>query len=167
MTNSNPRLLLREHTYYIRVAIPRSIQYLAKRKEYRYSLDTKDYYVALSKLRSESFKIDLYIEFMKGLSMDIKEGRVLLTDAEIDQILVYRLRVIEDFIENNYKQILSGKCNFEDIGLFTKKAVDKANEEKGYTTPDTMLTDPKSFEFKAYTYYQLFYDFLEWLNNSV
>lgn len=165
MTNSNPRLLLREHTYYIRVAIPRCIQYLAKKKEYRYSLGTKDYYVALSKLRSESFKIDLYIEFMKGLSMEIKEGRVLLTDAEIDQILVYRLRVIEDFIENNYQQILSGKCNFEDIGLFTKKAVDKANEEKGYTTPDTMLTDPKSFEFKAYTYYQLFYDFLEWLNN--
>ena len=89
MTNSNPRLLLREHTYYIRVAIPRGIQYLAKRKEYRYSLETKDYYLALSKLRAESFKIDLYIEFMKGLDMEIKEGRVLLTDTEIDQMLVY------------------------------------------------------------------------------
>lgn len=74
-------------------------------KEYRYSLDTKDYYLALSKLRAESFKIDLYIEVMKGLDMQIKEGRVLLTDAELDQILVYRLRMIEDFIENNYKRI--------------------------------------------------------------
>lgn len=165
MTNSNPRLLLRKHTYYIRVAIPRHIQYLAKRKEYRYSLDTKDYYAALSKLRAESFKIDLYIEFMKGLDMEIKGNRVLLTDTEIDQMLMYRLRVIEDFIENNYKKIRADKCHYEDIGLFTQQAVDKANKEEGYTTPDEMLTDPKSFEFRSYTYYKLFYDFLDWIGS--
>ena len=165
MTNSNPRLLLREHTYYIRVAIPRGIQYLAKRKEYRYSLETKDYYLALSKLRAESFKIDLYIEFMKGLDMEIKEGRVLLTDTEIDQMLVYRLRVIEDFIENNYKKIRSGKVQYEDIGLFTQQAVDRLNEKIGATTPDEMYDDPHSFEFRSYTYYDLFFNYLDWMGS--
>ena len=165
MTNSNPRLLLREHTYYIRVAIPRGIQYLAKRKEYRYSLETKDYYLALSKLRAESFKIDLYIEFMKGLDMQIKEGRVLLTDSELDQILVYRLRVIEDFMENNYKKIRADKCHYEDIGLFTQQAVDKLNEEIGATTPDEMYESPKSDDFERYVINKLFYGYLDWVGN--
>lgn len=164
MTNSNPRLLLREHTYYIRVAIPRGIQYLAKRKEYRYSLNTKDYYLALSKLRAESFKIDLYIEFIKRLDMEIKEGRVFLTDAEIDQMLMYRLRVIEDFIENNYKKIRSGKCHYEDIGLFTQQAVDKLNKEVGATTPDEMYA-PNDEDFRKRTYNRHFYDFLDWIGN--
>lgn len=165
MTNSNPRLLLREHTYYIRVAIPRGIQYLAKRKEYRYSLETKDYYLALSKLRAESFKIDLYIEFMKGLDMQIKEGRVLLTDSELDQILVYRLRVIEDFMENNYKKIRADKCHYEDIGLFTQQAVDRLNEEIGATTPDEMYESPKSDDFERYVINKLFYEYLDWVGN--
>lgn len=165
MTNSNPRLLLRKHTYYIRVAVPRHIQYLAKRKEYRYSLDTKDYYVALSKLRAESFKIDLYIEFMKGLNMEIKEGRIFLTDSEIDQILVYRLRVIEDFIENNYKKIRADKCHYEDIGLFTQQAVDKANKENGYTTPDEMYESPYDADFKQAVWCKLFYDYLKWVGS--
>lgn len=63
MTNKTPRLILRKHTYYIRVALPRWAWRLTKKKEIRYSLATKDYYIALTKLRIESVKIDLYFNF--------------------------------------------------------------------------------------------------------
>ncbi len=162
MTNNNPRLLVRKNTYYIRVAVPRCIQHLVKRQEFRYSLNTKDYYEALTKLRRESFKIDLYIASLRELNMEIKGNRVILTDEEFDQILVYRLRVIEDFIENNYKIIRLGKVNFEDIGLFTQKAVDKLNQKYDLTLPDEIYKSD-DFNYLGHVVNELFWQFIDWI----
>lgn len=112
MTNKTPRLVLRKHTYYIRVSIPRWAWSLTKRKEISYSLSTKDYYIALTKLRIESVKVDLYFNFLKRLEMEIKGNKILLTDEELDKVLTYRLRVIDDFIDNNFRQIKQQKNNF-------------------------------------------------------
>lgn len=148
MTKSNPRLLLRKHTYYVRVAIPRELQRLTKYKEVRRSLNTKDYFTALNRLRAVSYQIDLFIEFLKGLDMEIRNRRVILTDIELDQVLSYRLRVIEDFIENNYYKIKADKCHYEDIGLFTETALAKYNEACGATFPDEMSSDTDDWDFR-------------------
>lgn len=62
MAQNQPRLLLRKHSYYIRIFIPRKLQSVVKRKEIRYSLHTNNYFEALKKLRQESAKIDSWLE---------------------------------------------------------------------------------------------------------
>ena len=49
------RLHLRDHTYYIRVAVPKALKALEKRNEIRYSLGTKDYFTAIERLRRENY----------------------------------------------------------------------------------------------------------------
>lgn len=167
MTKNNPRLLLRNHTYYVRVAIPRNLTNLTKYKEIRYSLKTNDYRTAVEKLRRESYKLDLYIDFLKELDMEIRNNRVILTDTELDQLLIYRLRVINDFIENNYHGIRNGSVSFNDIGLFTQKALDKYNEETfDPNVPDDITTDATDITFLRYTTQKLFYQFLEWMGKN-
>lgn len=61
MTQNQPRLLLRKHSYYIRIFIPRKLQSVVKRKEIRCSLHTNNYFEALKKLRQESAKIDSWL----------------------------------------------------------------------------------------------------------
>ena len=167
MTKNNPRLLLRNHTYYVRVAIPRNLTNLTKYKEIRYSLKTNDYRTAVEKLRRESYKLDLYIDFLKELDMEIRNNKVILTDTELDQLLIYRLRVINDFIENNYYGIRNGSVSFNDIGLFTQKALDKYNEETfDPNVPDDITTDATDITFLRYTTQKLFYQFLEWMGKN-
>ena len=87
MTNKTPRRVLRKHTYYIRVSIPRWALNITKKKEIIYSLSTKDYYNALTKLRIEYVKVDLYFNFLKRLEMEIKGNKILLTDEELNKVL--------------------------------------------------------------------------------
>ena len=60
-----PRLLRRNHTFYMRGAIPRHLWYLSKRKEIRYSLKTSNYPDALFEMRTETIKADFFIELLK------------------------------------------------------------------------------------------------------
>lgn len=123
------RLFLRNHTYYIRVALPRWGWDLLKKKEIRYSLNTKNYYDALIRLRAESYKVDIYIDFLKWLKMQIENGFVKLTNEELDKILIYRLRVIDDFIDKNYVEIRSHNINYDDISLFSHKNRERYNNK--------------------------------------
>ena len=67
MTQNQPRLLLRKHSYYIRIFIPRKLQSVVKRKEIRYSLHTNNYFEALKKLRQE---IDVIKPYVKKIDAD-------------------------------------------------------------------------------------------------
>jgi hypothetical protein len=138
MTKKIPRLQLRNHTYYIRIVVPNSIKNLVKKKEVRYSLNTNNYFTALSKLRIESAKIEMYFNFVKELAMGIKNNAIILTDEELDKVLVYRLRQIDDFYENHYNKVQNGNIDFGDIGLFTQKKVDEYNQKhRDPNVPDT------------------------------
>lgn len=164
MTNKTPRLILRKHTYYIRVALPRWAWHLTKKKEIRYSLATKDYYTALTKLRIESVKIDLYFNFLKRLDMEIKGNKILLTDEELDKVLTYRLRIIDDFIDNNFRQIKQKKITFDDLGLFASKSLQEYNE-KTYdpNVPDETTTNADDLDFIRYKIQTLLFDYFDWL----
>lgn len=70
-------------------------------------------------------KMDLYFNFLKGLDMEIKGNKILLTDEELDKVLTYRLRVID----NNFRQIKQQKITFEDLGLFASKSQQEYNEK--------------------------------------
>ncbi len=72
MAQNQPRLLLRKHSYYIRIFIPRKLQSVVKRKEIRYSLHTNNYFEALKKLRQESAKIDSWLEGLGNNKDDVE-----------------------------------------------------------------------------------------------
>ena len=59
------RLHLRKNTYYIRIVVPNSIKDLVKKNEIKYSLKTNNYFDALSKLRIESAKIEMFFGFVR------------------------------------------------------------------------------------------------------
>lgn len=158
------RLFLRNHTYYIRVALPRWGWDLLKKKEIRYSLNTKNYYDALIRLRTESYKIDIYIDFLKWLKMQIENGFVKLTNEELDKILIYRLRVIDDFIDKNYIEIRNHNISYDDISLFSRKNREMYNKVSDFNLPDGM-TPPPDTDFTHYVFYKLFYDYLNWIGD--
>ena len=55
MLNFYPHLTIRNHTYYARFSVPKHLVKIAKRKNFFYSLFTKDYYQALHKVK-ESYE---------------------------------------------------------------------------------------------------------------
>ncbi len=120
-----PRLKIRYKTYYIRVSVPTDIQYLYKRKEICYSLGTGDYQTALSILRKESARIDLKIFFLRRLDMQIKGNLVTLTDMDLEKMLSYQLRRIDDYIERFFREIQSGTKTAEDICVFSSQLKEK------------------------------------------
>ena len=117
------RLHLRNHTYYIRVALPVPVAKLAKKKQLCYTLRTKDYQKALILLRKESFKVDILIDSLRKLAMEIKDGKVVLTDKEIQQFLVFRMNQIDNFFNSFYDNASAEVMDlmFEELPLFTEQ----------------------------------------------
>ena len=99
MTQNQPRLLLRKHSYYIRIFIPRKLQSVVKRKEIRYSLHTNNYFEALKKLRQESAKIDSWLEGLGNNEddMELKDKKLNLTEEDANSLLLSRLDEIENY----------------------------------------------------------------------
>lgn len=118
-----PRLLRRNHNFYVRVAIPRKLWYLSKKKEIRYSLHTSNYSEALFSMRCESIKADFFIEVLKDLDMRKSNGYLVLDDADIEKLLFYRFKEIENFCEKNKYAIQRKDLSADDITLFNQKAL--------------------------------------------
>lgn len=99
MAQNQPRLLLRKHSYYIRIFIPRKLQSVVKRKEIRYSLHTNNYFEALKKLRQESAKIDSWLEGLGNNEddMELKDKKLNLTEEDANSLLLSRLDEIENY----------------------------------------------------------------------
>ena len=86
--NGHHWLMRRNRVYYIRARIPNYLIYLIKTTELRYSLKTHNYYEALAKLPKESHKINLKINFLRGVDMRIKKGELILSDEDISVLLL-------------------------------------------------------------------------------
>ena len=162
------RLHLRKNTYYIRIVVPNSIKDLVKKNEIKYSLKTNNYFDALSKLRIESAKIEMFFGFVRDLAMDIKNKAIILTDAELNKVLSYRMRIIDDFFDDNYKQIKYGKIDIKDIGLFTDKKVGEYNEkhrDPNVADTDDDAKDETDYGFIKETIQNLLFEYFNWLGN--
>ena len=64
------------------------------KNEIKYSLKTNNYFDALSKLRIENAKIEMFFGFVRDLAMDIKNKAIILTDDDLDRVLAYRLPLV-------------------------------------------------------------------------
>lgn len=162
-----PRLYIRRHSYYIRVALPENLWKLAKKKEIRYTLNTNNYYQAIKNLHKESLKIDLLIDLLQELDMELKNNKVILTDMEINQVFVYLMRLVDDKCENNYNAIRSGKYPWEEIGYLTDEDVKRYNEEHfDANAPDEQAKDSDDFNFLRDRIEKILMQYLEWLKEK-
>lgn len=120
MTQNQPRLLLRKHSYYIRIFIPRKLQSVVKRKEIRYSLHTNNYFEALKKLRQESAKIDSWLEGLGNNEedMELKDKKLNLTEEDANSLLLSRLDEIENYFIKQQDRLKIDKLKVLDISLF-------------------------------------------------
>lgn len=163
--NYYTRLHLRHHTYYIRVGVPKALKALEKRNEIRYSLNTKDYFTAIEKLRRESYKIDLYFDWLRELHMELKDKKIIFTDIELKQLLTYKMRMIDDACDQHYYQIRNGKYSADEIKTFGNKQLQDYNTKTfDENAPDEKIEDLQDIRFIKHQFNQLVYDYLNWLD---
>ena len=139
--NCCKRLVRRNHVYYIRVRIPENLCYLAKTKQFCYSLKTRDYYEALALLRKESYKIDLKLNVLKVLNMKILKGELILDDVDIDRLVIHRLKDVEMAFENHYDEIVDGDFDMTPLKIFSPVKQDEAinSSQQNIDTPTLEL----------------------------
>lgn len=113
-----PRLAIRNHTYYIRVSVPKALIPLVKRKNFFYSLQTKDYFEALYKVREESVKIDKILLEAQNKMLRDKNGHLFLDDKDIEKVLITRWIEVLDATDKSYTFIKLGKKTFADFAFF-------------------------------------------------
>ena len=123
-----PRLTIRKHTYYIRVAVPKRLINIVKKRNIVYSLQTKDYQEALYRVREESYKVDKMFnnyeaKMRKSMLKDKKERRYL-EEIDIDKIMKSRWVELFDIIERKGYQIQKGTITFEQLAFFKPESLD-------------------------------------------
>lgn len=123
--NGYNNLVRRNHTYYIRVRIPFNLQYLLKRKEFKYSLKTNDYQIARDNLYKEGYKIKLVITLLKRFDMEIKNKTLILDDVDIDKFIIYQLKKIESYFEDRYEDIVNKQTDFNSLMIFNRQESEK------------------------------------------
>ena len=112
-----PNLQLRNHTYYARFSIPKHLVEIAKRKNFYYSLFTKDYYEALHKVKEYAYKTDLliqsyerkYQDMLKLKRKNVNEIKLCLTYTEVQHIFVKWWQEVLNKIVRYESDIKSGK----------------------------------------------------------
>ena len=116
-----PRLTLRNHTYYIRVQVPKHLIILVKKKNIIYSLRTKDYHEALYRVREESYKVDLRLRFYEKQFEQMlitKDKKIFLNDSDSKLIFIDRwVQILKD-LERYENSIKSGKITYKNLSFY-------------------------------------------------
>jgi len=126
MLSLYPHLTIRNHTYYARFVVPKHLVEIAKRKNFFYSLFTKDYTQALHKVKEYAYKTDLliqsyerkYNEMLKLRHKHTKEIRLCLTYTEVQHIFVQWWLDVLKKVERYESDIKSGKKTFKDFCFY-------------------------------------------------
>lgn len=144
-----PRLIIRKHTYYIRVQTPKHLLDVVKRKEIVYSLKTKNYFEALYRVREESYKIDQqfkkFEEYKKNMYID-KNKKIFLNEYEKNLILVERWVDILEGIALHERNIKLGIDGYKLLSLFQPDNVDAGDRQQ---IVDTYEEDGKQIDVYA------------------
>lgn len=164
-------LHLRKHTYYVRIALPKKLWKLVKRKEICYTLHTKDYSKAIHLLKKESFKIELLFKWLEKLDMEIKDNIVHLTPEELKQILSFQLRKIDDFLEDKETII---KMEVEADKFASNTLGETPSKSSSLIDTDIVKVFKRDDKVKGALLHKeqiiqkrtkdLFYEFLDWLD---
>ncbi len=144
------RLYRRNHSYYIRARVPDSLRFLVKSSEIKYSLHTNNFWEALELLRKESYKIDLRLKLFKDVSMLIKDHKILLDDKDIDKLITFKLKQLEEAFEIHYDDILNKSFDKESIKMFPAgKLEEMMATNSRYTRKDFEIDRTETY-FKEY-----------------
>ena len=126
MLNFYPNLQLRNHTYYARFSVPKHLTGIAKRKNFYYSLYTKDYHQAIHKVKEFAYKTDLlmqsyerkYQDMLKLKHKETGEIKLCLTYTEVQHIFVHWWCEVLNKIVRYENEIKSGKKTFKDFCFY-------------------------------------------------
>lgn len=83
----------------------------------RYSLNTNDYNIAIRLLQRENFKIDTLMSDLRAILMEIKNGKLFLTEDDIENIVASRLKDIQSKIDSKYFAIKNNEVQPEQLEL--------------------------------------------------
>lgn len=145
MVKKQNRLFLRNHNYYVRIAVPRDLFFIVKRNEVRYSLNTKNYYDACQKVRIISAMVDVLFNKVRNCLMKINKVSdeatdVLLSREDYEKFFIYELdRIARNTLDllTIIKEIKDKDCSI----TFIKEGWTFSNQENfANKTQELMLT---------------------------
>ena len=132
-----PRLMLRKHTYYIRVQVPKSLIDIVKKKNIIYSLNTKNYQEALYRVREESYRVDLYLKHCERTKMFVENGKkIFFNDDDYKHFLVSRWVFLLRELEKNEAKIKKGIVGYKDLSFYQPAQLDDADRVEVVDTYD-------------------------------
>lgn len=170
-----PNLTMRNHTYYARFSIPKHLIEIAKRKNFYYSLFTKDYYEATHKIKEYAYKTDLliqsyerkYQEMLKLKHKKTKDIKLCLSYIEVQHIFVEWWREVLNKIVRYEKDIKSGKKSFKDFCFYKPvplKEMERIVDIEYETTDGKNIIETKTIE-DVYDGYKNRSDYEEKISN--
>ena len=101
----------RKHTFYFRYWIPLWVRQFFEKEYIRYSLNTNDYNIATHLVKREAFKFDTLLNDVRWLIMEIRNGKLHLSQDDIENIISQRIKEIQDKLDDSYYQIKNGKMS--------------------------------------------------------
>ena len=109
MTLKYNHLERRNHTFYFRYRVPSWVRHIFEKECIRYSLNTNDYNIAIHLVKRESFKYDTLLNDIRWLVMEIKNGKLHLSQDDIENIIAQRIKEIQDKLDESYYKIKNGE----------------------------------------------------------
>ena len=97
--------------------------------------------------------------------MELKNKKIIFSDIELQQLLTYKMRMIDDACDNHYYQIKKGTFTADEIKTFGDKQLEDYNKETfDENAPDERAEDSSNICFIKHQFNKLVYDYMEWLN---
>lgn len=119
-------LRIRSRVFYLRLGVPRKYWDLAQCREIGYSLNTSDFKIATKYWEQGLAHLQTFMNVFEDIVMQLNsDNQLILTESDIDKILLYRLDQIQHFLEENATEIASSQKSAVDVILFAQ-----ANKEK-------------------------------------
>ena len=119
----------RNHTYYFRYWIPSWVRHFFKKENIRYSLNTNDYNVAIHLVKRETFKYDTLLNDVRWLIMEIRNGKLRLSQDDIENIIAQRIKEIQDKLDESYYKIKNGEISPNNIDITMLDEKDYKNSD--------------------------------------
>ena len=117
MTLKYDHLERRNHTYYFRYRVPSWVRHIIGKNDFRYSLNTNDYNIAVHLVKRETFKHDMLLNDIRWLVMEIRNGKLHLSQDDIENIIAQRIKEIQNKLDESYFKIKEGKLSARDLNI--------------------------------------------------
>ena len=71
--------------------------------------NTNDYNIAIHLVKREAFKYDTLLNDIRWLVMEIRNGKLKLSQDDIENIIAQRIKEIQDKLDESYYKIKNGE----------------------------------------------------------